>query len=188
MVRILIGGSSPLARGLPRRHRRRAGGLGIIPARAGFTSGCERLLARPGDHPRSRGVYSYPWSLAAQYGGSSPLARGLPGGRSPRPATPGIIPARAGFTRPHSPQRPRIQDHPRSRGVYPDGDRVVLRPDGSSPLARGLRRGDLMSPGRLRIIPARAGFTGEIQLLLGKPGDHPRSRGVYLVSPSPRRT
>mgnify|MGYP000869718010 CR=1 FL=1 len=53
---------------------------------------------------------------------------------------------------------------------------------GSSPLARGLPIGDSLDLRHERIIPARAGFTswGES----GRPNgsDHPRSRGVYVVS------
>ena len=54
--------------------------------------------------------------------------------------------------------------------------------DGSSPLARGLRRYREQGPAIGRIIPARAGFT-----LCAAPGphgarDHPRSRGVYYLA------
>ena len=93
------GGSSPLARGLrvglagiPGRRR-------IIPARAGFTfrgagSGWPRedhprsrgvyttnvrIRTQRPDHPRSRGVYLRPSACLKASGGSSPLARGLPG-------------------------------------------------------------------------------------------------------------
>ena len=52
---------------------------------------------------------------------------------------------------------------------------------GSSPLARGLpeRRVDLEA--RVRIIPARAGFTVTWVLGADHPRDHPRSRGVYAI-------
>ena len=50
-------GSSPLARGLHRRHHPLPGGPGIIPARAGFTLTTGTTAASPPDHPRSRGVY-----------------------------------------------------------------------------------------------------------------------------------
>ena len=92
------GGSSPLARGLPRP----AGSLlyvgGIIPARAGFTDG---RPADPGgvrDHPRSRGVYVA--TARAQLGlpGSSPLAWGLRLVPACEVGGYRIIPARAGFT------------------------------------------------------------------------------------------
>ena len=93
------------------------------------------------------------------YGGSSPLARGLP----PRPTSPDsterIIPARAGFTSRPPPRGTPREDHPRSRGVY---DRPVT----------GL-------VGDLRIIPARAGFTTPHRTERCAPWDHPRSRGVY---------
>ena len=50
-------GSSPLARGLPRRGWVRWLGCGIIPARAGFTRALSPSLGTGWDHPRSRGVY-----------------------------------------------------------------------------------------------------------------------------------
>ena len=52
---------------------------------------------------------------------------------------------------------------------------------GSSPLARGLHPAISRQPRRLRIIPARAGFT--LPSLQHPPHrqDHPRSRGVYDV-------
>ena len=132
--------------------------------------------------------------------GSSPLARGLPAAVPAGLGTPGIIPARAGFTWRRRSPRLRTGDHPRSRGVYPgEALRPGLRP-GSSPLARGLRGptepagyADRIIPARagftdsrvreharLRIIPARAGFTAPTASVSGARSDHPRSRGVYL--------
>ena len=92
-------GSSPLARGLRHHAVPPAQGPGIIPARAGFTSDDEYESVELGDHPRSRGVYSNAALVVGSGSGSSPLARGLPGGPGPRRPGPGIIPARAGFTR-----------------------------------------------------------------------------------------
>ena len=71
-------GSSPLARGLHNERLQRAGGRGIIPARAGFTPTRRSSSRRMRDHPRSRGVYPYGFRPAALSRGSSPLARGLP--------------------------------------------------------------------------------------------------------------
>ena len=51
-------GSSPLARGLPARVGAGLVAVGIIPARAGFTSHRWRSWRAAPDHPRSRGVYS----------------------------------------------------------------------------------------------------------------------------------
>ena len=90
-----------------------------------------------------------------------------------------IIPARAGFTEfcicGDSPRR----DHPRSRGVYNEAERVIRKARGSSPLARGLRFEYCLMSRFRRIIPARAGFTRTTQDRSEVDGDHPRSRGVY---------
>ena len=50
---------------------------------------------------------------------------------------------------------------------------------GSSPLARGLRKNAFIRDSRVRIIPARAGFTARHTKTQGRQPDHPRSRGVY---------
>ena len=50
---------------------------------------------------------------------------------------------------------------------------------GSSPLARGLHMDRADAPSRIRIIPARAGFTPTDFQVYGNSMDHPRSRGVY---------
>ena len=160
------GGSSPLARGLPHRVGEDAGLAGIIPARAGFTVEERVGVGHVGDHPRSRGVYVTRQVRAVVVVGSSPLARGL------RHADLGvdlgrrIIPARAGFTSRSARPSPDPSDHPRSRGVYVRTCPLIQKGNGSSPLARGLRGEALLSVGRSGIIPARAGFTGSLHLLL----------------------
>ena len=114
-------GSSPLARGLLTIRRKLCQLVRIIPARAGFTSGCAPETAPARDHPRSRGVYAV---LPVDRGGgrgSSPLARGLPYRAAPMVAQAGIIPARAGFTSAGMDALTLAQDHPRSRGVYTVG-------------------------------------------------------------------
>ena len=112
-------GSSPLARGLQQHAELHAYAGGIIPARAGFTSGGRPGRVRSQDHPRSRGVYGTSMTTLRVARGSSPLARGLRG-RRPRAA-------------------PGARDHPRSRGVYPSPRTSACPRGGSSPLARGLR-------------------------------------------------
>ena len=77
--KILKAGSSPLARGLLLREGQYGFQLGIIPARAGFTTG----------HQTAGFI---------DPGGSSPLARGLLEKRRHLLELGGIIPARAGFT------------------------------------------------------------------------------------------
>ena len=172
-------GSSPLARGLrsPCRHCRPS--PGIIPARAGFTSSWPCRSWSPGDHPRSRGVYVTVTTVQRSRAGSSPLARGLPGRPARHAGEGGIIPARAGFTAASSWAALAAPDHPRSRGVYrPDGV-PAGGPQGSSPLARGLRVSCFGFVRTFGIIPARAGFTSASGPPPLTPADHPRSRGVY---------
>ena len=113
--------------------------------------------------------------------GSSPLARGLLQDIHIVGVNNRIIPARAGFTRSRARTATIWPDHPRSRGVYATHRRHAQMGKGSSPLARGLPFCEAGEDARVRIIPARAGFT-----FLGRFGrqvvqDHPRSRGVYLL-------
>ena len=152
-------GSSPLARGLRFIFRFLSDGWGIIPARAGFTAHPPRSSIADPDHPRSRGVYSWLPLPAGAGPGSSPLARGLPVLRRVLDRLPGIIPARAGFTRRGRWWTSDRGDHPRSRGVYLAMSTPSSGPAGSSPLARGLRSRLEQDRRPGRIIPARAGFT-----------------------------
>ena len=94
----------------------------------------------------------------------------------------GIIPARAGFTARRIGATIWRQDHPRSRGVYYARVRVRVERVGSSPLARGLREGELFENYIVGIIPARAGFTPQRTPQGSPTRDHPRSRGVYMCS------
>ena len=152
-------GSSPLARGLRPARPALCGGRRIIPARAGFTRGRGGPSGRPGDHPRSRGVYVTPHGAGGVPLGSSPLARGLLAGGDGPLVGHRIIPARAGFTTRLRTAAVSYRDHPRSRGVYPSVSWPRSTLDGSSPLARGLHLSGQADPQGRRIIPARAGFT-----------------------------
>ena len=172
-------GSSPLARGLRTNGQAARLTAGIIPARAGFTGDQLPTARHNGDHPRSRGVYGALAGLGGSALGSSPLARGLLLHLCNAAREGGIIPARAGFTRP-APWTPfRRPDHPRSRGVYGQGRPTDKRNRGSSPLARGLHKVAEPAPAAAGIIPARAGFTTVAHPGRERKTDHPRSRGVY---------
>ena len=152
---------------------------GIIPARAGFTVSQLNTLNLSSDHPRSRGVYSYPIFDEQYRDGSSPLARGLPDEQSLIVGRRGIIPARAGFTSRRKCRPAGTPDHPRSRGVYggPREDRVPAL--GSSPLARGLPIRNWAGAEADGIIPARAGFTTPMRIRAIKPeGSSPLARGL----------
>ena len=152
-------GSSPLARGLRLEGAGPPHRPGIIPARAGFTHSDNKERRANKDHPRSRGVYTREPGALCNAGGSSPLARGLRAAAAGRGRGHGIIPARAGFTRPLLRRPRRAPDHPRSRGVYIMRKTGRARYAGSSPLARGLRAVPVGGSAHSRIIPARAGFT-----------------------------
>ena len=132
-------GSSPLARGLRRQRGSRSDRHRIIPARAGF-------------------IRRFPWPTEQSLG-SSPLARGLPTVHASSHKRHGIIPARAGFTGRPPWRRRGVRDHPRSRGVYLQGEVAEFAERGSSPLARGLPWPWVVGAFNARIIPARAGFT-----------------------------
>ena len=176
---VLRPGSSPLARGLPNKPVKALGCSRIIPARAGFTlsGGAARRFLR--DHPRSRGVYTQPTLKVRQNRGSSPLARGLQLVAARELALVRIIPARAGFTDVLRARPAGEEDHPRSRGVYSAPDNAARSAEGSSPLARGLPYAPQGRRVGMRIIPARAGFTGQETRVTEYYEDHPRSRGVY---------
>ena len=132
---------------------------GIIPARAGFTGPRTWTRARPWDHPRSRGVYTALTMTIGTVTGSSPLARGLRDHCTENLRAFRIIPARAGFTPIARIVGTVSTDHPRSRGVYSYRPHCRYGQHGSSPLARGLLVVRVNLRSRVRIIPARAGFT-----------------------------
>ena len=111
------------------------------------------------DHPRSRGVYQCPQMAVSLLTGSSPLARGLQPEQHHPASRVGIIPARAGFTSNMSEEMCKLEDHPRSRGVYMNRRSPTGMAAGSSPLARGLLARSRSAGRGGRIIPARAGFT-----------------------------
>ena len=152
-------GSSPLTRralvrGLRRRIRR-----GIIPAHAGSTVRNSTRGVTLSDHPRSRGEHLVFPRVRGKDEGSSPLTRGALALRIRGSVKLGIIPAHAGSTMHTSSNRPRLADHPRSRGEHLWARQSMSPVMGSSPLTRGA----LMPQRRLfllpRIIPAHAGST-----------------------------
>ena len=176
---------SPLARGLRYLGSRLQGRGGIIPARAGFTNQENPSSPPRRDHPRSRGVYTFRPPSPLSIPGSSPLARGLLLDDDLLGAISRIIPARAGFTAAREASAGHSSDHPRSRGVYPDGGCLMGQIKGSSPLARGLLPTRYQPNLADRIIPARTGFTIFAKCPKMPKRDHPRSRGVYAPPPIP---
>ena len=114
-------GSSPRVRGLQQAPGGRVLPQGIIPARAGFTSGSRPSARAPEDHPRACGVYL--------------------GWKAVQRSCERIIPARAGFTDRRTDRPSKRGDHPRACGVYWLKTYISQGNMGSSPRVRGLLRG-----------------------------------------------
>ena len=133
----------------------------------------------PKDHPRSRGEYFRCHLVVNSQPGSSPLSRGIPWSGAPVFGSVRIIPALAGNTRTLYAARVHRSDHPRSRGEYDSSPRSSARPEGSSPLSRGIRSGLSRLSMETRIIPALAGNTRRLTTRISMMRDHPRSRGEY---------
>ncbi len=174
-------GSSPLARGAQPPADAARGLVGLIPARAGSTSGASRLTSTEPAHPRSRGEHApVDWGRPSP-DGSSPLARGALEARDDEIVRGRLIPARAGSTA--RPSRPtvRCSAHPRSRGEHTRAIFPSAWATGSSPLARGAPSTPAHSAATPRLIPARAGSTTRRAGGCGGAPAHPRSRGEHWV-------
>ena len=173
----LKAGSSPLTRGKLLLRGCGCGGIGLIPAHAGKTSGVSTTSRAPWAHPRSRGENGRGGDGDWPQGGSSPLTRGKPSAAiTPTPA-PRLIPAHAGKTTPHRPAGQTQSAHPRSRGenalaaVFGNGVK------GSSPLTRGKRPVSGSGSSSSGLIPAHAGKTWTAYCPIPSKRAHPRSRG-----------
>ena len=171
-------GSSPLARGGLVDWLRVTVPAGLIPARAGRTTGvgCATSTARA--HPRSRGADAERELDVVQQSGSSPLARGGQATIEDGATYIGLIPARAGRTCPLLGSRPAQRAHPRSRGADRDSWIPWASNVGSSPLARGGLPWAVATVGGRGLIPARAGRTAPSVTEGARSWAHPRSRGA----------
>ena len=152
-------GSSPHARGAPAAALRAVRTRGIIPACAGSTLRTFRLTRATRDHPRMRGEHGLKAANDEAGGGSSPHARGA---------------LRRGRAR-----ELRWRDHPRMRGEHLNTIPSMCTSSGSSPHARGAP--GFLVRGRMPrgIIPACAGSTVPISLVIRLSRDHPRMRGEH---------
>ena len=151
----------------------------IIPALAGNTPDGSGSPLSYRDHPRSRGEYATRGWQPVQFGGSSPLSRGIRPHCFLQGRGRGIIPALAGNT-PLSSLSVWVRgDHPRSRGEYGVPYSRASWTAGSSPLSRGILAVDDASEVSRRIIPALAGNTHVSLPASLTRSDHPRSRGEY---------
>ena len=135
-------------------------------------------------HPRWRGEHDVRTQLREELPGSSPLARGAQHvlaslGRRVR-----LIPAGAGSTVASRLDWRLKSAHPRWRGEHiSPGDRLI-KPVGSSPLARGAPAARRVLGKTIRLIPAGAGSTLDEYLSPGALAAHPRWRGEHQASPA----
>ena len=133
-------------------------------------------------HPRSRGEHQTQGQRGNCCEGSSPLARGTLASNSCAICRFGLIPARAGNTNSSVSSETRQWAHPRSRGEHGAGWVPARVAEGSSPLARGTLRSDLLAGVGMGLIPARAGNTRQRRSGADRSGAHPRSRGEHLIA------
>ena len=152
-------GSSPLARGAHQGGHQAGEQEGIIPACAGSTRGAVAERHDLGDHPRLRGEHVVADDSSEVSVGSSPLARGAPGGLVDEVREAGIIPACAGSTTTGTSPRSAPRDHTRLRGEHPEPRVTCAGVKGSSPLARGAPIPAPAAALAAGIIPACAGST-----------------------------
>ncbi len=113
--------------------------------------------------------------------GSSPLVRGALVVEDEEVDGAGIIPARAGSTKPVCHVLPDLRDHPRSCGEHRLTRFRQLKLLGSSPLVRGAQAYDVPFSVSDGIIPARAGSTRSSCPPACACRDHPRSCGEHWM-------
>ena len=132
------------------------------------------------DHPRVCGEHREHGSRWQQSGGSSPRMRGTPAQRRGRTGARRIIPAYAGNTRGRILFDLSGGDHPRVCGEHsvPLGD--WPSDWGSSPRMRGTLAVSVSTVLVFGIIPAYAGNTIPLRLLLLMFWDHPRVCGEHI--------
>ena len=174
-------GSSPHTRGARVGDAAPLGGDGIIPAYAGSTveQGLGYELVE--DHPRIRGEH-VAWSgVSEALRGSSPHTRGALDREAVRTGIDGIIPAYAGSTSMGNFISIFDPDHPRIRGEHVTRRMPETSTKGSSPHTRGAPPPAHGGGRRPRIIPAYAGSTVVLTLVVSRDQDHPRIRGEHML-------
>ena len=172
-------GSSPRARGTLRLLVADFHVARFIPASAGNTTshawpGCRRSV-----HPRERGEHARHSPALSMPAGSSPRARGTPGGALECGQVIRFIPASAGNTWRISASVRITPVHPRERGEHEGGLDGRGEMGGSSPRARGTRGEAADGREHRRFIPASAGNTQPPGGCRAGWSVHPRERGEH---------
>ena len=118
LSKMYLTGSSPHARGAPKKKKASEFPSGIIPACAGSTLSVFADDDDAGDHPRMRGEHHVNGGHDPSRVGSSPHARGALRRFHCRVRHRWIIPACAGSTNEEPRKPPFPTDHPRMRGEH----------------------------------------------------------------------
>ena len=116
------------------------------------------------------------------FGGSPPRVRGKPQPPAHLRQGAGITPARAGKTRCRRHLRISTEDHPRACGENPPRNVKSIKCWGSPPRVRGKLPPRLYGLRPVRITPARAGKTYDLNRFVASGGDHPRACGENSLS------
>ena len=156
---VALPGSSPRARGTRIHQQPELLDDRLIPAGAGNTRPTPVSSCWTRAHPRGRGEHSATPMRCLRSGGSSPRARGTLYAEAVAVFEPGLIPAGAGNTDSEVPGADSQTAHPRGRGEHQILLPPSIHPHGSSPRARGTRKGELTMNTDRRLIPAGAGNT-----------------------------
>ena len=170
-------GSSPRGRGKLAERDGGGRGVGLIPARAGKTSGSQTRAGASRAHPRAGGENPGQMGAGIVGAGSSPRGRGkryvsedgLTNGR--------LIPARAGKTWNTGIRIVPSWAHPRAGGENEALAASDATDKGSSPRGRGKRAGKVGITLDAGLIPARAGKTRRARGFAGSVEAHPRAGG-----------
>ena len=136
-----------------------AGGVGLIPARAGSTPLRRSRQYASRAHPRPCGEHMKSRMFPMMVLGSSPPVRGALARFTVVSRVVGLIPARAGSTPRHSLPEARTGAHPRPCGEHQVRQLREKAARGSSPPVRGARRTPPCARVQGGLIPARAGST-----------------------------
>ena len=170
-------GSSPRGRGKREFKRDEPVRVGLIPARAGKTSGPRVVLSASWAHPRAGGENLPTSRTGTGSCGSSPRGRGKREVRGRSRPLRRLIPARAGKTQWRAANRSIVRAHPRAGGencYNTSGNRGVT---GSSPRGRGKPIPHLLDGSNVGLIPARAGKTSAHSRMSRPSRAHPRAGG-----------
>ena len=169
-------------RGAPAHRREGLQRVGLIPARAGSTAHIRSRTYLRGAHPRPCGEHRRAPSRSSNQPGSSPPVRGARRCFRRSGGAAGLIPARAGSTRPRKRASYLHWAHPRPCGEHLDPTLKNVSAAGSSPPVRGAPAGDRSTRSDQGLIPARAGSTLARRCSRARLRAHPRPCGEHRAA------